>query len=534
MLAVGEEDFWHSYTLFGLVIIASLLLLLMAVLTRLTGRPWLGPKTISSPFERVVNSSTSILFKPCAANETLLERCPSLSKRGFQPTPWLLGHSATLLGNGCRAQVAEEHCRFASSQDVILPDGGLIRLKWMTHATSPASKSRPLMLLVPGTRGDSRSPYIRQLAYVSFQKGYDIVVAPLRGCGVDKLATIYCLDGSSYTDFQHILTAIRQRRPTNPIVCTSFSMGAGFLAHYVAESQHKSGLVAAVCISAASDYTKLVHEYLQDSVSGRLFQRVLLSVVKRNFRPHAEAFRNVPGVSVEQALRAVSIPEWHRHVTCPLRNVATSRDFCESVSFDHLLGNVKIPLLFINDDNDPLTPSSNISEDVLKENDKIILCRTKGAGHTSFLEGMFPFGGLERNTAAAWDTRVALEFLGAALEDATETNGSGVLAAAGGVGAAAPSSSPAAPVDNKQRGQRPFPVILPLDLEDFPSRSSSKTASSSPASSLLSVPTSDRSTSSSLSSRRHKQQHGGRSKSPRGRSDNRARVSAIAVANQLK
>lgn len=183
------------------------------------------------------------------------------------------------------------------------------------------------------------------------------------------------------------------------------------LAHYCADYGPRCGLISAVAVSATSNYVEIVRR-MQSGLIGRLFERLLVEIVKMHFKPHVHRFESVPGVSVKGALAARSIAEWHEAVTCPLRGIRSSAEFCQSVSFSHLLPRTAIPMLMINSENDPICPADAVPADSGAEN--VIVARTRGGGHTAFLEGLWPFG--QRGALeAAWDTRVALQFSAAAL-----------------------------------------------------------------------------------------------------------------------
>jgi predicted alpha/beta-fold hydrolase len=190
-------------------------------------------------------------------------------------------------------------------------------------------------------------------------------------------------------------------------------MGGGMLAHYVCEAGADCGLASAVAVSAPVDYRAIIAS-MSGSLTGRFFERVLVETVKRHFRPHTALFQGVDGVSVEGALRARTIREWHESVTCPLRGIESSAEFVSSVSFSHLLPRTAIPLLLINAESDPICPAASIPVRTALENENLLFCHTRGGGHTAFMTGLWPFGD-GRTADAAWDTSAALEFTDAVL-----------------------------------------------------------------------------------------------------------------------
>lgn len=198
-----------------------------------------------------------------ARSARLLERTQSLREYPASPVVALLGGvGSSVLLNGCRRP---RPLRWTHAQDVRLPDGGMLRLQWLLH--DPAATATPpggTLVVIPGTRGTADSPYVVAMARAAFARGWDVVAAPLRGCGVGgALATPHCLDGVHWTDLVHVLRAVHDALPParddprRRLCAVGYSMGGGMLAHYVSELGPGCPLEAAVAVSATADYTAI-------------------------------------------------------------------------------------------------------------------------------------------------------------------------------------------------------------------------------------------------------------------------------------
>jgi uncharacterized protein len=153
----------------------------------------------------------------------------------FRPTPWMPAWMHTIWGNVARPRprglvsVLADHIR--------LPDGGAIAVDWLGEPAAAASAARGVLLIVPGTRGTWRAPYVLQMAAEGLDRGFIPCVAALRGCGMAELATPQCFDGAAYTDIAAVVADLRSRiPPTTPIVAVGYSMGGSMLLHYLAET----------------------------------------------------------------------------------------------------------------------------------------------------------------------------------------------------------------------------------------------------------------------------------------------------------
>lgn len=164
-----------------------------------------------------------------------------------------------------------------------------------------------------------------------------------------------------------------------------FSMGAGMLAHYLADCGQRgvpSGVDAAVAISATADYGRTV-EVLHTTTSGKVYTTALMSGVRKRLLEHQDMFKGTP-VDVQAALKAKTVREWHAAVTCPLRGIPDSATFCTGASYAHLLAHIGTPTLFINAEDDPICPADTIPLDTPLANPNVALLRTTHGGHCGF------------------------------------------------------------------------------------------------------------------------------------------------------
>jgi hypothetical protein len=231
----------------------------------------------------------------------------------FRTSCWLAcagGRITTIAVNACRRRRPQSYESIVP--DVHLPHGGLIRLRWCLQPAGAACT----LLVVPGTRGTEYSSYVEEVVSAARRRGWDVVVAPLRGCSEASIRTPHCLDGQHWTDLTPVVAAIRAARPGTRLCAVGYSMGGGMLSHYVAATGDACGVDCAVAISAAADYS-IITDHMRGLWFGWFFEHALLYKLQAALREHVHLYDDVPGVSVERALKARSLAEWHNAVTCP-------------------------------------------------------------------------------------------------------------------------------------------------------------------------------------------------------------------------
>ncbi|EQD26968.1 alpha/beta hydrolase fold protein, partial [mine drainage metagenome] len=98
----------------------------------------------------------------------------SIRRSTFKPAWWLPGgHTQTLYATYLKRAPRLR----LETQLFELPDGDCTRGFWLC----PRRPGKPLVILLPGLRGDTGSPYIRGLAVRLAQAGYGILTLPFRG-----------------------------------------------------------------------------------------------------------------------------------------------------------------------------------------------------------------------------------------------------------------------------------------------------------------------------------------------------------------
>ncbi|CAM9981910.1 unnamed protein product, partial [Ectocarpus fasciculatus] len=189
------------------------------------------------------------------ANRELINKCKSLSQ--YRPTPFYLldyyGHVATIALTVVRQLFNRS---LPVDRELFkISDGGTVGLDWVLETTDrPYNPDRPLAVLVHGLCGDTDSVYITFAARALQKRGYDVVSFVSRGCGGLTLTTMEGFHAAKFSDLSEALEHIRKQKPSRPIFCAGFSLGAGILLNYLGAVGDKSVLKGAVAISPSWDF----------------------------------------------------------------------------------------------------------------------------------------------------------------------------------------------------------------------------------------------------------------------------------------
>lgn len=112
-----------------------------------------------------------------------------------------------------------------------------------------------------------------------------------------------------------------------------------------------------------------------------------------------------PHVDSGQIRRISSVTEFDTYFSTAAYGFASLEEYYEVSSCVQSIPAIAVPLLVLHADDDPVVPKDALPLDALRANPNILTAITDHGGHSSWLEGTYPF------TRPAWVDRVAVEWL---------------------------------------------------------------------------------------------------------------------------
>jgi predicted alpha/beta-fold hydrolase len=285
---------------------------------------------------------------------------------------------------------------------VATSDGDFVDLDWADSAPSDA----PLLLLLHGLEGSSRSHYVVGLAHQALVRGWRAVTLNFRSCSgeLNRLRSFY---HSGHTaDLDEIVRMLIAREPSLRIGAVGVSLGGNVLLKWLGERQASApgAVVGAVAISVPFDLAHCA-EALDRGFCRLVYTANFLGTMRDKVR--LKAARD-PGlgeiVDVPLALSARTFAEYDRAVTAPLNGFADERDYWTRSSSAPYLRHIRRPTLLVNALDDPIVPPGALPDPA----DLPSWVRAefvRRGGHAAFLEGRWPW------RLESWAERRAVEFL---------------------------------------------------------------------------------------------------------------------------
>ncbi|KAK4786384.1 hypothetical protein SAY86_003073 [Trapa natans] len=279
-------------------------------------------------------------------------------------------------------------------------DGGVISLDW--PANLDLKEERGLdstLLLVPGTVEGSMDDDVKAFVLEALKRGFFPVVMNPRGCAGSPLTTARLFTAADSDDISSAIQFISKARPWTTLMGVGWGFGANMLTKYLAEAGETTPLTAATCINNPFDLEEATrsfphHVAIDDKLSGGL---------KDILRANKELFQGKrKGFDVEKALLAKSVRDFEEAISMVSYEFETIEEFYSRSSTRDLVGNVKVPLLFIQN-GDGTVPLISIPRGKIAENPYTSL----------LLSSHMPSNRASDRFALTWCQHLTLEWLAA-------------------------------------------------------------------------------------------------------------------------
>ncbi|MFL6621944.1 MAG: hydrolase [Sulfurifustis sp.] len=301
----------------------------------------------------------------------------NLSYSPFVPAWWCRNpHLQTILPNRLRTPPSLRWRR----ERIDLPDGDFVDLDWTPNSDGP------IVLLLPGLQGSSRSCYVAGLAHALDHCGWRAAVMHFRGCSGEPNRLPRSFHCGETGDVGYVAEWLKQREPRTALAAVGVSLGGNVLLKWLGETGARSPLVAAVAISVPFVLDRVMDK-LETGVS-RLYQWDMLRSLRVAFEQKRRVVKFPDTVGNFSRLRRLR--DFDDYVTAPLHGFRNAAQYYATSSARPYLRHIRVQTLIIQAEDDPFMPP-----DVIPQAHELPACVTLEAhrhgGHVGFVGGRWPW-----------------------------------------------------------------------------------------------------------------------------------------------
>ncbi|HEY9186119.1 MAG TPA: alpha/beta fold hydrolase [Salegentibacter sp.] len=271
---------------------------------------------------------------------------------------------------------------FSSSQRdrIKLEDGDFLDLD---RNFSSERASEKLVILLHGLAGNSRRPYMKAMARIFAEAGWDTAAMNFRGCSEEMNRLYRSYNAGATEDLEAVIKHILAEKRYTEITLVGFSLGGNLMLKYLGEnSDIPSEIKSAVAVSTPCDLGASLEELSQtrNIIYSKRFVRKLK---KELFRRHLAFPEKITKEEIAGCKSLRDIDELYTSRAHGYKNAADYYQKCSSLQF---LPNIQIPTLLINAANDSFLSETCYPVEVAKNSENFYLEIPPYGGHVGFIQ----------------------------------------------------------------------------------------------------------------------------------------------------
>ncbi|MDN4166065.1 alpha/beta fold hydrolase [Cytophagales bacterium LB-30] len=263
------------------------------------------------------------------------------------------------------------------------PDADFLDLGWLKQG------SNKLIILSHGLEGDANRHYIRGMAKVFYEHGFDALAWNYRGCGeeMNQQPRFY---HSGATDDLHLVVQHALQQGYSEITLCGFSMGGNISLKYAGEQG--SGIDKAIKQVVAFSVPLNLHTSCIKLSTGfnKVYSYRFLKTLKQKV---VQKEQLMPGTfDLSPMARIQDLTSFDDHYTAPLHGFADAVDYYTQCGAIRFVENIQVRTLLVNALNDPFLSPECFPYEMLRTHPFVHFETPQRGGHVGFSASQHPKG----------------------------------------------------------------------------------------------------------------------------------------------
>ena len=261
------------------------------------------------------------------------------------------------------------------------PDDDFIDVDWY------GGDSGPLLVVLHGLEGSSRSNYVRGLLVAAGRFGWRGAVLHFRSCSGEPNRARHSYNAGATADLDWFVGQLYRREPRLQLACVGYSLGGNALLKWLGERGEAARLAAAVAVSVPFSLAAGARR-LGRGLS-RFYQGYLLRSMRAGYR-RKFADRGDAPVSFEELARLRDFYRFDDRVTAPLHGYRGADDYYRTASSRQYLRRIARPTLILHALDDPFLSADEVPT-AAELGPQVRLELSPCGGHVGFIDGPWPW-----------------------------------------------------------------------------------------------------------------------------------------------
>jgi predicted alpha/beta-fold hydrolase len=269
-------------------------------------------------------------------------------------------------------------------------DNDFLDLDWLKQ------NSKKLIILSHGLEGNSTRTYIKGMARIFFQNGYDILAWNYRGCSEEMNRTLTFYHSGATYDLDYVVRHV-DSLGYEEINLVGFSLGGNLTLKYLGEKSSnllykiKKGVAISVPLNLYTSCLEI------SKSSNWIYTERFLKSLKHKVLTKS---RVMPKLDATLLNEIKTLIDFDNCFTAPLHGFKNAIDYYEKCSSINFIEKIEIPTLILNAKNDPFLSADCFPQKISKN---VTTLYPERGGHVGFVQ--FNQNGIY------WSELKAIEFI---------------------------------------------------------------------------------------------------------------------------
>ncbi len=301
----------------------------------------------------------------------------------FSSAWWLPGpHLQTLWGKFARKQPAYQ----TRIERIETPDNDFLDIHHLD-----AKPGAPLLVLLHGLEGSTRSHYIQGLLGEASRRQWRAAALVFRSCGGELNRTRRFYHSGETTDLAFTLNYLASSFPDSPFLLAGVSLGGNVLLKFLGEqgTAVSSRIRAAVAVSVPYDLSRAARHI--DRGFSKVYQRSFIRSLQSKAIAKLETF---PDLALRERIQSLrTMHDFDTCITAPLHGFRDAEDYYSRSSSIGWLEGISVNTLLLSAVDDPFLPPQVLEDVRTRANGNPCLHPefSPQGGHVGFVQGDNPF-----------------------------------------------------------------------------------------------------------------------------------------------
>lgn len=271
-------------------------------------------------------------------------------------------------------------------------DTDFLDLDWLKQG------SPDLIMISHGLEGNTQRAYIKGMARVGYQHGYDVLTWNYRGCSEEMNKALRFYHSGATDDLATVIDHAHSLG-YKKIFLVGFSLGGNLTLKYLGEKRSRpESIKKSVTFSVPLDLHTSCEKISKPS-NWIYSQRFLKSLRKKVI----DKSRIMSGLDVRGLEKVKTLREFDDHFTGPIHGFKNALDYYHQCSAIRFIQDISIPSLIISAANDPFLSPECYPHQLVKQHSSVLFESPRYGGHVGFTQ--FSKNGLY------WSEQRAIDFI---------------------------------------------------------------------------------------------------------------------------